>query len=275
MTEASCFNFQNCLYSRRLCFFRKAMEVNLQHDLYILRGDFFMLKLIGVLLVAVGFLFRLNTLLVVTVAGIVTGLVSGLSLHEVITMFGQFFVDNRYMSMAILLTLPIFGVLEKYGLKEQAEVLIKKAKNASSGNVLLIYLFIREISAAVGLNIGGHAQSVRPLVAPMSEGAARAKYGELPPKVKEDIRAHAAAAENTGWFFGEDIFIATGGILLMKGFFDSVGIHVDVWDMALWGIPTAISALVISAIRFRQLDRRIHKKMTKHKPTSSSKTEAS
>ena len=41
---------------------------------------------------------------------------------------------------------------------------------------------------------------MRPLVAPMSEGAARAKYGELPPKVKEDIRAHAAAAENTGWF---------------------------------------------------------------------------
>ncbi|MEW4209488.1 DUF969 domain-containing protein [Priestia megaterium] len=234
-----------------------------------------MLKLIGVLLVAIGFLFRLNTLLVVTVAGMVTGLVSGLSLHEVITMFGQFFVDNRYMSMAILLTLPIFGVLEKYGLKEQAEVLIKKARNASSGNVLLIYLFIREISAAVGLNIGGHAQSVRPLVAPMSEGAARAKYGELPPKVKEDIRAHAAAAENTGWFFGEDIFIATGGILLMKGFFDSVGIHVDVWDMALWGIPTAISALLISAIRFRQLDRRIHRKMTKHKSTSSSKTEAS
>ena len=45
----------------------------------------------------------------------------------------------------------------------------------------------------------------------------------------------------------------------MKGFFDSVGIHVDVWDMALWGIPTAIAALLISAIRFRQLDRRIHK----------------
>ena len=162
------------------------------------------------------------------------------------------------MSMAILLTLPIFGVLEKYGLKEQAEVLIKKRKRFF-WKCFTYISFIREISAAVGLNIGGHAQSVRPLVAPMSEGAARAKYGELPPKVKEDIRAHAAAAENTGWFFGEDIFIATGGILLMKGFFDSVGIHVDVWDMALWGIPTAIAALLISAIRFRQLDRRIHK----------------
>ena len=89
-----------------------------------------MLKLIGVLLVAVGFLFRLNTLLVVTVAGIVTGLVSGLSLHEVITMFGQFFVDNRYMSMAILLTLPIFGVLEKYGLVFRRRYLYRNGWNS-------------------------------------------------------------------------------------------------------------------------------------------------
>ncbi len=116
---------------------------------------------------------------------------------------------------------------------------------------------------------------MRPLVAPMSEGAARAKYGELPPKVKEDIRAHAAAAENTGWFFGEDIFIATGGILLMKGFFDSVGIHVDVWDMALWGIPTAISALANQRYSFPSIRPTYSQKMTKHKPTSSSKTEAS
>ncbi len=50
-----------------------------------------MIKLIGILLVAVGFLFRLNTLLVVMVAGIVTGMVSGLSFYDVISMFGKFF----------------------------------------------------------------------------------------------------------------------------------------------------------------------------------------
>ena len=32
------------------------------------------------------------------------------------------------------------------------------------------YFTIRESSAALGLNIGGHAQTVRPLVAPMAEG---------------------------------------------------------------------------------------------------------
>ena len=49
-----------------------------------------LVKLIGILLVAVGFLFRLNTLLVVVVAGIVTGMVSGLSFYDVISMFGKF-----------------------------------------------------------------------------------------------------------------------------------------------------------------------------------------
>jgi uncharacterized membrane protein len=222
-----------------------------------------MIKLIGILIVAIGFLFRFNTLLVVMAAGIVTGMISGMSFEEVMTMFGKFFTENRYMSMPILLTLPVIGILERYGLKEQAEKLIKKAKGATTGRVLLSYLFIREASAAIGLNIGGHAQAVRPLIAPMAEGAAHARYGEVPDKVRDDIKAHAAAAENTGWFFGEDIFIATGAILLMKGFFDSVGMDVGVWDMAIWGLPTAISAFLIGWTRFYRLDKRIMRTMSR------------
>ncbi|MCP8970472.1 DUF969 domain-containing protein [Ectobacillus ponti] len=216
-----------------------------------------MIKLIGIVIVAVGFALRFNTLLVVMAAGIVTGLVSGMSFHDVLTKFGQVFIDNRYMSLPIILTLPVIGILERYGLKERAEELIKRAKAATAGRVMLSYLLIREVSAAVGLNIGGHAQTVRPLVAPMAEGAAAAKHGELPKELQDEIKAHAAASENVGWFFGEDIFIATGAILLMKGFFDSVGMDVGVWDMALWGIPTAISAFVLSWLRFKRLDRRI------------------
>ena len=164
-----------------------------------------MIKLIGILLVAVGFLFRLNTLLVVMVAGIVTGMVSGLSFYDVISMFGKFFIENRYMSMPIILTLPVIGILERYGLKERAEALITKSKGATTGRVLMSYFTIRESSAALGLNIGGHAQTVRPLVAPMAEGAAQGKYGKLPEKLREKIKANAAAAENTAWF-SEKIF---------------------------------------------------------------------
>jgi uncharacterized membrane protein len=73
----------------------------------------------------------------------------------------------------------------------------------------------------------------------------------------ERIRAHAAAAENVGNFFGEDIFIAVGSILLMKGFFEGLRIQVSAWAMALWGIPTAVAAFALMAWRARALDRRL------------------
>ena len=89
----------------------------------------------------------------------------------------------------------------------------------------------------------------------MAEGAAQGRYGKLPEKLREKIKANSRRKYSL--VFGEDIFIATGAILLMKGFFDSVGMHVGVWDMALWGIPTAISALIVSWIRFRRFDKYI------------------
>ncbi len=226
-------------------------------DFKTMGGGGFLLKLIGILVVVIGFLFRFNTLLVVMGAGIITGLVSGMSFNDIIEKFSEIFVQNRYMSMAIILTLPVIGVLERYGLKERVEMMIAKAKNTTASRILLVYLFIRELSAAIGLNIGGHAQTVRPLVAPMAEVAAQVRYGKLPDKVMQEIRAYAAAMENTAWFFGEDIFIATGAILLMSGFFHSVGMNVGIWDMALWGLPTATAAFLISWFRLYRLEKRL------------------
>ena len=216
-----------------------------------------MIKLIGILVIAVGFIVRLNTLLVVVVAGIATGLVAGLPFNEIMAQFGQLFVENRYMTLLVVLIAPVIGLLERHGLQERAETLIRRAKAVSAGRVLLLYTAIRQISASLGLNIGGHAGAVRPLIAPMAEGAARARHGDLPEKTVEAIRAHAAAAENVGNFFGEDIFIAVGAILLMKGFFDGVNLEVSVWAMALWGIPTALVAFGVMVWRTRVLDRRI------------------
>jgi uncharacterized membrane protein len=40
-----------------------------------------------------------------------------------------------------------------------------------------VYLLVREIAAAFGLtSLGGHPNMVRPLVAPMAEAAAEARY---------------------------------------------------------------------------------------------------
>jgi uncharacterized membrane protein len=216
-----------------------------------------MIKLIGILIVALGFALRFNTLLVVVAAGVATGLVAGMSFNEVMGLFGKYFVESRYVTLTVVLVLPVMGLLERHGLKERAETLIRQAKAATAGRVVLLYTAVRQISISLGVSIGGHPGMVRPLVAPLAEGAARARHGELPEKTVELIRAHAAAADNVGNFFGEDIFIAVGAVLLMKGFFDAQKIEVSVWAMALWGIPTALVAFVTMWWRTRVLDRRI------------------
>jgi uncharacterized membrane protein len=89
----------------------------------------------------------------------------------------------------------------------------------------------------------------------MAEAAAQKQHGELTEKSSEQIRAHAAAAENVGNFFGEDIFIAIGAILLMKAFFNNLQMDVSVWALALWAVPTAVAAFIAMAWRARSLDR--------------------
>jgi uncharacterized membrane protein len=216
-----------------------------------------MMRLIGILVVAAGFALRANTLAVVMAAGIATGIVAGMSFDEIMAQFGTFFVDNRFVTLPIALVVPVVGLLERHGLKERAETLIRRAGAATAGRVLLVYTAMRQISISLGVNIGGHAQAVRPLVAPLAEGAARARHGDLPEAAVEAIRAHAAAAENVGNFFGEDIFVAVGAILLMKGFLSAQKIEVSVWAMSLWGIPTALIAFAAMAWRARALDRRV------------------
>lgn len=216
-----------------------------------------MIKLIGILVVAAGFALRFNTLLVVMAAGIITGLVAGMSFHEIMELFGKYFVENRYMTLPVVLMVPLIGLLERHGLQERAETLIRRTKSATAGRVILLYTLVRQVTIALGVRIGGHAEAVRPLIAPMAEGAARARHGEIPEKTVQLIRANAAAAENTGNFFGEDVFIAVGAILLMKGFFDALEMNVSVWAMALWGLPTAVVASVVMWWRSRVLDKRI------------------
>lgn len=265
-----------------------------------------MIKLIGIAVVALGFAFRVNTLLVIVVAGVATGLVSGMSFDAIVTQFGAAFVENRYMTLPVVLMLPLVGMLEKHGLRERAEVLIKRTKAATAGRVLLTYSAARQISISLGVRIGEHASAVRPLVAPMAEAAgqrqldalraeaaAQRQLNSLQPEARQSesnaqrqlpdstsgavggaapetpgerklplamvylIRAHAAAAENIGNFFGEDIFVAVGAVLLIGGFFQGVGVEVNLLAVALWGIPTAIVAFVLMWWRLRRLDQRI------------------
>lgn len=207
-----------------------------------------MLTLLGVVVIVLGFMLRQNALLVVTVAAVVTGLAAGLEPLAVIAAFGKAFNDARYVS-AIWLVLPVIGLLERFGLQERAKLLIGGIQSATVGRLLLAYFVIRQLSAAVGLNsVGGHAQTVRPLVAPMAEAAAE-RERNLSTAEREQVRAMAAASDNIALFFGEDIFLAIASILLIKGFLEANGVLVSPLELSLWAIPTALVALLVHGTR--------------------------
>ena len=219
-----------------------------------------MLTLLGVATVVVGFAVRLNPLLVVTIAAFVTGLAAGLTPVEVLEAFGKAFNDNRFVTAAYLV-LPVIGVVERAGLQERARSLIARFKAVSVGPFLIGYLAFRQITSALGLtSIAGHAQSIRPMVAPMAEGAVEARTGPLSDETRQDARAMASATDNIGLFFGEDIFIAIGSILLMVGFLAASGIVIDPIHLSLWAIPTAIVAFILHAGRLLLFDRSLRRR---------------
>ena len=64
----------------------------------------------------------------------------------------------------------------------------------------------------------------------------------------------AASAENYGNFFGQLIFIASGGLLLIKGVMDQAGHPVDLMRMGMYAVPTAVCAFAMAALRFHLFD---------------------
>ncbi|MGW9432237.1 DUF969 domain-containing protein [Streptomyces decoyicus] len=221
-----------------------------------------MIVLLGVLVVVIGFATKRNPLLVVGVAGIATGLLGGLSPGKVLAAFGDGFAGSRAVTI-FAITLPVIGLLERYGLQEQARNLIARFAKLTTGRFLALYLGLRQIGAAVGLtNVFGHAQTVRPLAVPMAEGAAERKYGELPDRTREKVRSFSASADNIGLFFGEDVFLAVGSILLITGFVNTTyGTHLEPLQLALWAIPTALCAFVVHGWRLLRLDRQLEREL--------------
>jgi uncharacterized membrane protein len=214
-----------------------------------------MLILSGIAIIVMGFALRLNPLPVIALAALATGLAAGHDLVQVISAFGKAFNDSRFVSVPWLI-LPVIGLLERYGLQERARTLIGRVRTATPGRLLLVYMILRQVTAALGLTaLGGHAPMVRPLIAPMAEGAAE----EPSEDDRQTIRAYAASADNVGVFFGEDIFIAIGSVLLIKGFLEQNGITVAPLDLSVWAIPTAFAALAIHGARLLLLDRKLRR----------------
>ena len=218
-----------------------------------------MLKLIGILIIIIGFIAKLDTIAVVVGAGIVTGLVSGLSFDQIMVTLGKAFVDNRSMSLFII-SLPVIGLLERYGLRERAAYLIGKLKSATFGRLTSLYLVIRTFAAMFSIRLGGHVQFIRPLILPMAQGAAEAKYGEIEEEDKEKIKGLEAAVENYGNFFGQNFFVASGGVLLIVGVMKGLNYTVEALDIAKASLPIALIIMVVGTIQFLYVDKKLDKK---------------
>jgi uncharacterized membrane protein len=213
--------------------------------------------LLGILLVVLGFALRMNPMLVVTGSAIVTGLLGGMDLAKVISTFGKAFNDNRIIAI-VWIVLPVIGLLERYGLQQQSARVIRSIRAATVGRLLLLYLLVRQGTAALGLTtIAGHPQTVRPLVVPMALAAAEEQHGEISEETMETVKAYSAATDNVGLFFGEDIFIAIGSIVLIQQTLATYGYSLSPLHLALWAIPSAFAAFLIHGARLMLLDRRL------------------
>ncbi|GLC30482.1 membrane protein [Clostridium omnivorum] len=218
-----------------------------------------MIKLLGILIILVGFILKLDTIAVVVVAGITTGLVSGMSFNEIMTVLGKAFVENRYMSLFII-SLPVIGILERYGLRERAAYLIGKIKSATVGRLTSLYLVIRTLAAMFSIRIGGHVQFIRPLILPMAQGAAKSRYENIDEEDEEAVKGLEAAVENYGNFYGQNFFVASGGVLLIVGVLKELKYNVEALDIAKASLPIAIIIMVVGTLQFLYYDKKFDKK---------------
>ena len=220
------------------------------------------IKLIGIAIIVVGFIFKFDTIAVVLIAAIATALVSGISFTEFLSLLGEAFVANRLVTL-FLLTLPMIGISERFGLRQQAVKLIEKIKGLTPGRMLSLYMVIRELAGLFSIRMQGHTQFIRPLIEPMTQASAETKYGEMDEQDIERIKACSAATENFGNFFAQNTFIAASGVLLIAGTMKSLGYDISAVAVAQASIPVALIALVFVAASNMLFDRKLQNKYGK------------
>lgn len=223
-----------------------------------------LLKLVGVLIIVVGFVLRLRVAAVVVLAGIVTGLVAGMPLvgteaaPGIIDTLGRSFANQRIITLFVL-SLPAIGLSERYGLQDRARHLIQRLRAATAGRLEFVFQMLRYALGALGIRLGsGHVALGRPLILPMALGAQRLDVErDSDADAVECVKAATGAAENYGNFFGQNLFFGAAGVALVVTTLADLGHTVDPRRVALWCIPVAIAAAVIGAIQFWWLDRRL------------------
>jgi uncharacterized membrane protein len=206
----------------------------------------------GVALLIAGMVLRVNPLAVVLTSALATGFLAGITPLGLLSLIGENFRDKRFL-MVFLLVLPLVATLESLGLREYLKRLMSTRQTTTLASILSRYFLVRQLAAACGLtSLGGHPQSVRPLLVPLAESAATQRFGVLKAAQLEKLKAFCAGTDNIALFFGEDLFLAFGGVLLIQASLKDYGVTSDALQISLWAIPTAVLAAVIHWIRIRR-----------------------
>ena len=157
-----------------------------------------LLKLLGIVIVIVGFVMKMDSILIIMAAAVVTALVSGIDLVTLLETLGSSFVSNRSMCTFVIVFL-VTGTLERNGLKQAASDLMTKFKNATAGVVIGIYGVFRLFFAAFNISFGGAAGFIRPIVMPMASAAVERDGKPIDPDHLEQLKGMAAGMDN--WRF--------------------------------------------------------------------------
>lgn len=217
------------------------------------------IKLLGILIVIIGFAFKLDSILIIIAAAFTTALVGGVDMITLVETFGESFVNNRSMTIFILVML-VTGTMERNGLREASSALISKIKGASAGIVIGAYGIIRGIFGAFNVGIGGVAGFIRPVLIPMATGAVEAKGHKINEEHLEQIKAMSAGIENISWFFCQVLFIGGSGALLVQGTLANLGYDINLIDLAAVEIPVAITGVAVGVVYYWLRDRQLGKK---------------
>ena len=221
-----------------------------------------LLKLLGILIVVIGFVLKLDSILIIMIAAIVTALVAGMDPVTFLETLGSSFVANRSMCVFVMV-MVVTGTLERNGLKQAAANLMKKFKNASAGVVIAIYGVFRLVFAAFNVSFGGVAGFVRPIVLPMATAAAKKNDKKISEKYNENLKGMASGMENIAWFFGQVLFVGTSGMILVQSTLAELGYDVELVDLMKVQIPVAIIAVAVAIVYYYIKDKQLSRKETK------------
>ena len=159
----------------------------------------------------------------------------------------------------------MIGVLERAGLRERARAWILGFARLTLARLLIAYLALRQLLGMIGLINDRRPRADRAAAARADvRGDRGATLGPLDDETRERVRALAAATDNIGLFFGEDVFLAFGAVLLIQSLLQGPGRSSSSRpSIALWALPTAIAAFVVHGVRIVVFQRRLERRLAR------------